>query len=280
MSAKSADELPGELPSEIPLFPLGTVLFPGGLLPLKVFEQRYVDMTKACLRDNTPFGVCLIREGHEVGLPAASHAVGCLAHIAQWDVPHPNLFAVLARGSTRFRILDTTVAGNGLITAQIETLPEPTQPDSVDSACQEVLRLAVERDGVESVPGPVRLDDPVFFELLVFLKAPKRDWINTDPTSVFPQPGSADEFTVFGRERRIGFDGDEDPLKGHGLDVLWRWAVFEEPFHFIRHAMTVAALVFFFEAGEGNPPIFSEQRAEFLNGWTCQREVLLAVDGE
>lgn len=162
MSAKSAGALTAGVPGEIPLFPLGTVLFPGGLLPLKVFEQRYVDMTKACLRDNTPFGVCLIKEGHEVGQPAAPHAIGCLAHIAQWDVPHPNLFAVLARGSSRFRVLDTAVAGNGLITACIETLPEPTQTDNMDRACQEVLRLALERAGVESVPGPVRLDDPVW----------------------------------------------------------------------------------------------------------------------
>jgi Lon protease-like protein len=177
MSAKSADESAAAIPAEIPLFPLGTVLFPGGLLPLKVFEQRYVDMTKACLRDNTPFGVCLIKEGHEVGQPAAPHAIGCLAHIAQWDVPHPNLFAVLARGSTRFRVLDTTVTGNGLITARIETLPEPTQPGSVDRACQEVLRLAIERAGVESVPGPVRLDDPVWvsYRLAEILPIPAQD---------------------------------------------------------------------------------------------------------
>ncbi|MGA0033351.1 MAG: LON peptidase substrate-binding domain-containing protein, partial [Burkholderiales bacterium] len=75
------------IPQELPLFPLGTVLFPGGLLPLKIFEQRYVEMIKACLRDSTPFGVCLIREGHEVGVPATPHAVGCLARIEQWDVP-------------------------------------------------------------------------------------------------------------------------------------------------------------------------------------------------
>jgi uncharacterized protein len=149
-------------PYEVPLFPLGTVLFPGGLLPLKIFEQRYVEMTKACLRDTTPFGVCLIREGHEVGRPAAPHAVGCLAHIEQWDVPHPNLFAVLARGGTRFRILDTTVAANGLITGRVEALPDPTRPATVDRACQEVLRLALERAGEAGVPGPVALDDPVW----------------------------------------------------------------------------------------------------------------------
>ncbi len=149
-------------PAGIPLFPLATVLFPGGWLPLKIFEQRYVDMTKACLRDATPFGVCLIREGREVGDPATPHAVGCLAHIEQWDVPHPNLFTLLARGGARFRVLDTQVAANGLISGRIETLPEPTRPATIDRACLEVLRLAVERAGADSVPGPLQLDDPVW----------------------------------------------------------------------------------------------------------------------
>lgn len=144
---------------EIPLFPLGTVLYPGGLLPLKVFEQRYVDMTKACLRDGSPFGVCLIREGREVGEPAAPHAVGCLARIEQWDVPHPNLFAILARGGERFRILGAAVGAKGLITGRIELLPEPAPVPEIDPACQEVLRLAIERAGADSVPGPLRLDD-------------------------------------------------------------------------------------------------------------------------
>lgn len=149
-------------PAGIPLFPLATVLFPGGWLPLKIFEQRYLDMTKACLRDATPFGVCLIREGREVGDPATPHAVGCLAHIEQWDVPHPSLFALLARGGARFRVLGTQVAANGLISGRIEALPEPTRPATIDRACLEVLRLAIERAGAGSVPGPVQFDDPVW----------------------------------------------------------------------------------------------------------------------
>ena len=52
------------------IFPLNTVLFPGGTLPLKIFEQRYLEMTKACIRDEQPFGICLIKEGREVGTPA------------------------------------------------------------------------------------------------------------------------------------------------------------------------------------------------------------------
>src|SRR5918995_6119962 len=94
---------------EIHIFPLNTVLFPGGLLPLKIFEQRYIEMTKACLRDNRPFGVCLIREGREVGDPAVPETIGCLATIEKWDMPQLGLFQLVARGSERFRLLDTTV---------------------------------------------------------------------------------------------------------------------------------------------------------------------------
>lgn len=147
---------------ELPLFPLGTVLFPGGLLPLKVFEQRYVDMTKACLRDSTPFGVCLIREGQEIGQPATPQSTGCLATIEQWDVPHPNLFALLARGGERFRILETTVNSSGLIIGKVEMLPEATTAGEMDAACEEVLRLAIKRAGADSVPGPIQMDNPVW----------------------------------------------------------------------------------------------------------------------
>ena len=147
---------------EVPLFPLGTVLFPGGLLPLKVFEQRYVDMTKACLRDSTPFGVCLIREGQEIGQPATPQSTGCLATIEQWDVPHPNLFALLARGGERFQVLDTTVNSSGLIIGKIEMLPEASTNAEMDEACEEVLRLAIKRAGADSVPGPIQLDNPLW----------------------------------------------------------------------------------------------------------------------
>lgn len=147
---------------EIPLFPLNTVLFPGGLLPLKIFEQRYVDMTKTCLRDDSAFGVCLIREGQEVGTPASFHATGCLARIDQWDMPHPNLFTLIAKGGERFRVTASRVEPNGLILGQIETLPATPGPDAMDAACQEVLRQAIERAGSDHVPGPVQLDDPAW----------------------------------------------------------------------------------------------------------------------
>ncbi len=109
---------------EVPLFPLHTVLFPGGRLPLRIFEQRYMEMAKTCLKDNSPFGVCLIHEGKEVGEPAVPVGVGCLARIAEWDMPQLGVLQVTARGESRFRILDQRVQADGLVRASIELLPE------------------------------------------------------------------------------------------------------------------------------------------------------------
>ena len=140
------------------LFPLGTVLFPGGVLPLKIFEQRYLDMTKVCLRDNLPFGVCLIREGSEVGVPAAPESVGCLATIEQWEMPTTGMFHLLTRGSERFEILETTVAPNGLISGDVQVLPA-AEPCSSDADAVALLKRVIEQIGAENFPQPVRLDD-------------------------------------------------------------------------------------------------------------------------
>ena len=140
------------------IFPLGTVLFPGGTLPLKIFEQRYIEMTKACIRDERPFGVCLIREGTEVGTPAVPESVGCLATIERWDMPQMGLFHLVARGGERFRLLDTRAAKNGLLSGSIERIA-PDSAGEVDPACREVLKLIIERVGEENFPKPLALDD-------------------------------------------------------------------------------------------------------------------------
>jgi uncharacterized protein len=144
---------------EIHLFPLGTVLFPDGLLPLRIFEQRYLEMTKACLRENRPFGVCLIREGREVGAAAVPERVGCLASIEQWDMPQLGMFHLVARGGGRFRIRDMQVAPNHLISAVVEPIPPDSPPDAVDPLCREVLQSIVEKVGAERFPAPLKLDD-------------------------------------------------------------------------------------------------------------------------
>ena len=146
---------------DIFLFPLGTVLFPGGLLPLKIFEQRYLEMTKACLRDNLPFGVCLLREGREVGTAAVPEPVGCLATIEQWEMPNASMFHLLVRGGERFRITETRVAANGLLSGDIERLPAVAS-DAPDPDCVALLQRVIEQVGAENFPQPIRLDDPAW----------------------------------------------------------------------------------------------------------------------
>jgi Lon protease-like protein len=141
------------------IFPLGTVLFPGGTLPLKIFEQRYIEMTKVCIRDNRPFGVCLIREGREVGEPAVPETIGCLASIERWDMPQLGLFDLVARGGERFRLLDSRVAPNGLMSGSIERIAADIPSAHVDRACREVLTLIINRVGSSHFPEPIDLDD-------------------------------------------------------------------------------------------------------------------------
>jgi Lon protease-like protein len=144
---------------EVHIFPLNTVLFPGGLLPLKVFEQRYIEMTKTCLRDGRPFGVCLIREGREVGAAAVPEPVGCLASIEHWEMPQLGVFHLIARGGQRFRIRDRRVAANHLVSAAIELIPPDTGTDAVEPLCRDVMKALVEQVGADRFPAPVRLDD-------------------------------------------------------------------------------------------------------------------------
>lgn len=141
------------------IFPLGTVLYPGGTLHLKIFEQRYLDMTKICLRDNRPFGVCLIREGQEVGTPAVPERVGCLATIEEWEMPHPGLFHLIARGGERFRLAEARIADNGLISASIERIPADPPAEHVDATCLQVLQALIEGVGRARFPQPIALDD-------------------------------------------------------------------------------------------------------------------------
>lgn len=111
-------------PRRVPVFPLRTVLFPGGVLQLRIFEARYMDMAKACLREKSPFGVSLIREGEEVGAPAVPHEVGCIARIAEADMEELGILKVRAEGLERFRIVSTAVEPSGLVTAEVESLGE------------------------------------------------------------------------------------------------------------------------------------------------------------
>jgi len=145
----------------VPIFPLQTVLYPGSLLPLRIFEVRYMDMAKACLKDGSAFGVCLIREGSEVGAPAVPEPLGCAARIAECDVEELGILKVRAEGLERFRILSTEVNRQGLIVGEVEELdPEPAQPDAPGLAeSAQFLAKAIAGIGEERFAPPFRFDD-------------------------------------------------------------------------------------------------------------------------
>ena len=148
----------------IPLFPLGTVLCPGGRLALKIFEQRYLDMAAACLKQQAPFGVCLIARGKEVGESAEPHAVGTLAHFADADMEQLGILLASVRGGRRFRILTTQPQADGLLRAEVELLPEQSAepvPEAWSGLVHLLRRVAADL-GPERLPEPHAFDDALW----------------------------------------------------------------------------------------------------------------------
>jgi len=150
---------------ELPLFPLRTVLFPGGRLPLRVFEQRYLEMTKKALRDDSPFGVCLITRGGEVAGEDRSAPeiadVGTVARIVRWDMPQLGILELVAQGAERFRVTRRWTTASGLVVGDVEGLP-PEPAASVGDDHRDAagfLKTVISRVGSEQFPEPVRLDD-------------------------------------------------------------------------------------------------------------------------
>lgn len=111
-------------PREIPLFPLRTVLFPGGVLPLRIFETRYIDMVRRCTRSETGFGVVLIETGHEVGDVVRIHDVGTLADIVDFSRHDDGLLGITALGRRRFRILEARRERDGLNVGRVAWLED------------------------------------------------------------------------------------------------------------------------------------------------------------
>ncbi len=164
---------------DVPLFPLNTVLFPGGLLPLRIFEQRYLEMSKDCLRAGTPFGVCLIREGAEVGTPATHEDIGCLARIVEWDMQQLGLLQLVAQGGERFRVRASRTRADGLILADIALLAEAadTQMPEKYRACGHLLERIVAEHGERLFAKPFLLDSCA--------------WVGARLAEVLPLPAGA-----------------------------------------------------------------------------------------
>ena len=156
----------------LPLFPLDAVLFPGGILALRVFEVRYLDMVRKCQLAGAPFGVVSLHSGTEVrraGAPQEQfHSVGTLAHIEQLQTLQPAMLAVTCSAGQRFQILARTLLPHGLWIADIEQLPDDLHtpiPDDLApcaTALAQVLATLRQRAPQASTaitPTPAQLDD-------------------------------------------------------------------------------------------------------------------------
>ena len=151
-------------PITLPLFPLNTVVFPGGRLPLRIFEQRYLDMVKQAIADNTPFGICAIREGAETGTPAVPHAVGTRVIVTDWDMPQTGILHIDTLAQERFVIRSTRTEPGGLLIGTVEAVSSEAAiavPDDLELAV-EILRHIIDEYGDTHFPTPHEYDNAVW----------------------------------------------------------------------------------------------------------------------
>lgn len=149
---------------QIPLFPLNTVLFPGGPLSLRIFEPRYVDMVAERMRSERPFGVCLIRDGEEAGEAATPHDIGTFARIVDFQKFEDGILGISAVGEARFRVLSTQVQPDRLLVGRVEQLPnEPEKALSDEfAAISGLVRRLIDGTGPLYESLPKRYDDPTW----------------------------------------------------------------------------------------------------------------------
>ena len=184
-------------PVRLPLFPLKTVLFPGGRLPLRIFEQRYIAMAKSCLADDSAFGVCCITRGAEIVDAAARDdlpefaAIGTLATLGSWDMPQLGILHVTAVGGVRFQVRSHLAQPDGLIVAV--AMPIATEPtvalDAADNSLARVLELLADRLGPQHFAGDRAFHDAswVGYRLAELLPLPlsiKQDMLEINDAKV------------------------------------------------------------------------------------------------
>lgn len=157
--------------SWIPLFPLGTTLFPGGVIALKIFEARYLDMMKRCLRENSPFGVVSILDNQPIDSDASARAnfsnIGTLAILEEFDPIQPALYMTKSYGTQRFHILNIKQESDGLWMGQIELIdadpeiPLPKEHEKVAALLHEIISIIKSEDmlGDDVFKIPENLDD-------------------------------------------------------------------------------------------------------------------------
>ena len=202
-------------PLKIPLFPLGTTLYPEGVIALKIFEVRYLDMVKTCLRQNTPFGVVTLDQGSEVrvaGENIAFHEIGTLATIIHFAAVQPNLFMIRAKGGARFEIKQRELATNGLWWAEITLISEDEQfeiPAELQPSAQ-ALKKILDTINLQEIPEneqpflkPYRLNDCA--------------WVANRCAELLDLPAAQKQHLLTMENPRLRLDMIQDILEDMGL---------------------------------------------------------------
>lgn len=158
----------------LPLFPLGTVLFPGGLLPLRIFEVRYLDMIGRCHKAGAPFGVVTLTQGAEVRRAGAGTeafaATGTLAVIREFDAPQAGLMQIECVGTQRFNVRASQLQRHGLWTAEVDAVADdqaiavPGDLQHTSDALQRLVRTLEERQRAEGGGARLPIAAPYRFE--------------------------------------------------------------------------------------------------------------------
>jgi Lon protease-like protein len=151
--------------NEVPIFPLNFVLFPDSLLPLKIFEPRYIDMVSACLREKKEFGVVLMKSGRETRGPVSFHKIGTLAQIETFDQGEDGLLHIIAKGTSLFKVIQSEQRKDGLNVATIDPVrmdAECGMPEVELSHLSKLLSEVLESLAEMAPPKPWCLDNAMW----------------------------------------------------------------------------------------------------------------------
>lgn len=160
----------------LPLFPLNSVVLPGGRLPLRLFEPRYLDMVSACMKRDSGFGICLIRSGAEAGEAAMPYGTGTEVVVIDWDREPDGVLGITVEGRRKFRVHELSVQADGLVVGQVSDLP----PDPVEPLPPEFSTLAeVLRQVLAQIEPVIRYEQPQWDDA---------GWVGGRLTELLPLP--------------------------------------------------------------------------------------------
>ncbi len=203
----------------LPIFPLNTVLFPGGVLPLRIFEARYIDMVRRAMRDGSDFGIVLIRKGYEVGERGVdTEEVGCRVRIDDWNMEQLGVLQIATVGTDRFEITSRRVEADGLMTAEVDAIEvEPAVPLPDDAApCRTLLKRIVQRledellvPAGDAKPAPFPIARPYLFD--------DSSWVGNRLCEILPIPNAAKQKLMALSDAPTRLKILDQYLKQHGL---------------------------------------------------------------